>query len=190
MFNPNARIINCNTCGDITEQIIKNGKVIKNCAKCRELNNNKKKQNKNNEPPIKYEAPPPEGFYKGDPVLYLNNIKEQEAEQESTTSEEQPEEQPPQEETPEEPQEDNPQEEKPKEKTIKEILNDILNKIDKSQTADNNNNNKHEDTQPILNAIVNGINNNDNKLNDFIKEQQLKNKIIINKLDNILKAIT
>ena len=92
MFNPNAKIINCNTCGDITEQIIKNGKVIKNCAKCRELNNNKKKQNKNNEPPIKYEATPPEGFYKSDSVLYLDNVKEQEAEQDSTTTEEQAEE--------------------------------------------------------------------------------------------------
>ena len=38
--------------------------------------------------------------------------------------------------------------------------------------------------------MLNTINNNDNTLNDFIKGQQIKNKIIINKLDNILKAIT
>ena len=44
MFNPDAKLINCNTCGDITEQIIKNGKVIKNCAKCRELINNKQRK--------------------------------------------------------------------------------------------------------------------------------------------------
>lgn len=29
-INPEAKIINCNTCGDITEQIIKRGKIIKN----------------------------------------------------------------------------------------------------------------------------------------------------------------
>ena len=31
---------------------------------------------------------------------------------------------------------------------------------------------------------------NDNKLNEFIKQQDLKNKIIINKLDKLLNAIT
>ena len=44
MFNNNEQIINCYTCGDLTEQLIKNGKVIKNCNKCRESNNNKKRK--------------------------------------------------------------------------------------------------------------------------------------------------
>ena len=35
MFNPNAKLINCNTCGEITEEEITNGKKIKNCKKCR-----------------------------------------------------------------------------------------------------------------------------------------------------------
>ena len=43
MFNSNEQIINCYTCGDLTEQIIKNWKVVKNCNKCRELNNKKRK---------------------------------------------------------------------------------------------------------------------------------------------------
>jgi len=59
MFNPNQKKINCSTCGDLTNEFIKNGKVIKNCEKCRAENTNKKKNNnKNNTPPIKYEAPP------------------------------------------------------------------------------------------------------------------------------------
>ena len=74
--------------------------------------------------------------------------------------------------------------------TINELLNDLLNKLDKPATINTNNNNTQEDTTPILNNILNTINTNDNKLNDFIKEHQLKNKIIINKLDNILKATT
>lgn len=44
MFSPNAKLINCNTCGDKTEQLIKNGKRIHHCLKCRELNTNNKKQ--------------------------------------------------------------------------------------------------------------------------------------------------
>ena len=45
-------------------------------------------------------------------------------------------------------------------KTIKELLSDILNKLDKPQSVAQDNNN-------------------DNKLNEFIKQQDLKNKIII-----------
>ena len=94
MFNTDAKLSTCNTCGDITEQIIKCGTVITTCTKCRELNNNTEKQHQNNELPINYEATPPEGFYKSDNLLYLDNIKEQEEEQDSTTtSEEQEEEQ-------------------------------------------------------------------------------------------------
>jgi hypothetical protein len=178
MFNPNAKIINCSKCGDITEQEIINGKTIKNCKRCRAENNNKKKNNKSNTPPIKYEQAPNEEFYKGEQILYVDNIK---VEQDSTTTEEQAE---------DEEKEEQQEAEQPKEKTIKELLNDILNKLDNPATINDNNNNKQEDTTPIINNILNTINNNDNKLNDFIKEQQLKNKIIINKLDNILKAIT
>jgi hypothetical protein len=217
MFNPNATIINCSKCGDITEQEIINGKTIKNCKRCRAENNNKKKNNKSNTPPIKYEQLPNEEFYKGEQILYVDNIK---VEQDSTTTSPRGQEQAEDEEKTEEQQKQRRQEEheqklkqareeqeaefkrilkekeeqqeaeQPKEKTIKELLNDILNKLDNPATINDNNNNKQEDTTPIINNILNTINNNDNKLNDFIKEQQLKNKIIINKLDNILKAIT
>ena len=42
MFNTNTKLINCNTCGEIAEQIIKNDKVIKTWNRCREIYNNKK----------------------------------------------------------------------------------------------------------------------------------------------------
>ena len=182
MFNPNAKIINCSTCGDITEQEIINGKTIKNCKRCRELNNNKKKQNKNNEPQIKYEAKTPEGFYKSDSVLYLDNVKEQEAEQDSTTTEEQAQEE---EETEEqqkqrrqeeheqklkqareeqeaeykrilkekEEQQEAEEQEQPKEKSIRELLQEINIKLNKPDTTNNNNINTQGEITIILNNL-------------------------------------
>lgn len=192
MFSNSERIINCYTCGDLTEQIIKNGKIIKNCVKCRELNNNKKKKTA---PPIKYETQPKNGFYNNDKIIRTNNNiietsttpSEQEEtteEQEETTEEE--EEQPTQEDQPTQ-EEQAEQEEQPKENTIKEILHDILNKLNNTTLKDNNNNKTRDEIEPILNNILEQLDH--EKTNEFIKEQQLKNKIIINKLDNILKAI-
>jgi len=233
MFNPKAKIINCNTCGDITEQEIINGKTIKNCKRCRELNNNKKKQNKNNEPQIKYEAKTPEGFYKSGSVLYLDNVKEQEAEQDSTITEEQAEEEEETEEQQkqrrqeeheqklkqareeqeaeykrilkekEEQQKAEEQQEQPKEKSIKELLQEINIKLNKPDTTNNNINTQGEITI-ILNNLFKQMDEtheyillshrerkeDHEQINEFIKQQELNNNIIINKLDNILKAIT
>ena len=101
MFNNNEQIINCYTCGDLTEQIIKNGKIIKNCVKCRELNNNKKKKTA---PPIKYETQPKNGFYNNDKIIRTNNniietsaTPSEQAEQEEEQAEEQAEETEPEE---------------------------------------------------------------------------------------------
>ena len=48
-----------------------------------------------------------------------------------------------------------------------------------------------EELTKILYSILNKLdNNNDNNLNEFIKQQDLKNKIIINKLDKLIQAIT
>ena len=64
-------------------------------------------------------------------------------------------------------------------------------KLDKTPTANNNNNNTLEEITTILNNISNQLDNNaDNKLNDFIKEQQLKHKIIIHKLNNLKMVLT
>ena len=48
-----------------------------------------------------------------------------------------------------------------------------------------------EELTKLLYSILNTLdNNNDNNLNEFIKQQDLKNKIIINKLDKLIQAIT
>ena len=48
-----------------------------------------------------------------------------------------------------------------------------------------------EELTKILYSILNKLdNNNDNNLNEFIKQQDFKNKIIINKLDKLIQAIT
>lgn len=231
MFNPDAKLNNCNTCGDITEQIIKCGKVIKKCTTCRELNNNKKNKNKNNGLPIQYEATPPEGFYKRDNFLYLDNIKEQEEEQDSTTTSEEQEETEEQQKQrrqkeheqkfkkardeqeaeykrilkeKEEQQEAEQQQEQPKEKTIKDLLNEINLKLDKTPTANNSNNNIQEEITTILNNLFKQMDEtheyiilshrerkqDHEQTNEFIKQQELNNTIIINKLDRIINAVT
>ena len=71
----------------------------KNCKRCREVNNKNKKKE---QPAIKYEATPAGGFYKSETVLYIDNVKEEQAEDQAegletsttTTGEEQTEEQP------------------------------------------------------------------------------------------------
>ena len=206
--NPDAKLINCASCNDIMEQDIKNGKELKNCVKCRELNNNKKKKNKNSEPQIKYESKPPKGFYNSDKFLYLDNVKEQNStttEEQETAEQETAEQETAEQDTAErDEQQETEQQEQPKEKTIKELLQDILNKLNNTPTTNNNNNKTMEDIEPILNNIYKQMDEthenvllshrarkeDHEQITEFIKQQELKNKIIINKLDNILKAIT
>ena len=84
MFNPNAKLINCNTCGEITEEEIKNGKKIKNCKRCREANNENRIKEQQ---AIKCEKQPAEGFCRSETHLYKDNVKE-EQETSTTTTEE------------------------------------------------------------------------------------------------------
>ena len=101
-------------------------------------------------------------------------------------------------------QQETEQQEQPKETTIKEMLQDILNKLNNTPTTNNNNNKTQEDIEPILNNIYKQMDEthenvllshrarkeDHEQITEFIKQQELKNKIIINKLDNFLKAIT
>ena len=147
-----AKLINCGRCNGLTEEVTIQGKVTKNCKQCRDLHNSKRK------PVLKCEKlPANNSFYKQDTVELEDELLEEEQEQEDERLDER------------EQDEDEPS--NSKERTIKELLSDILNKLDKPQSVAQDNNN-------------------DNKLNEFIKQQDLKNQIIINKLDKLLQAIT
>ena len=201
MFNPNAKLINCAKCGDVTEQEIRNGKTIKNCKRCRDLKNNKAKKA---EPAIKYEQQPSEGFYKSDSTLYLNNIKEQEETEtetnETATEEEEIQENPQEPQEEENQQEENLQEqEEPREKTIKDILKDVLIKINNIAPQP-----REYDIKDVLTNIYKQLDEaNENillahrerkeaehNIDEFIKQQRLQNKIILTKIENVIKAIT
>ena len=218
MFNNNEQIINCYTCGDITEQLIKNGKVIKNCQRCREINNNKKKQYKNNEPPINLEPQPINGFYKQEHFIIADNVKQdlneldtntdnitENTELENTELLNTELENTELDNTELENTEldnteiDNTNVDTPKEKTIKDLITDILTKLDKIHYTpppdkDNTTNNITERLEHLNNNINSLLNNSntttDTELQEFIKKQNLQNKIILNKIDNIIKAIT
>lgn len=194
MLNPTAtnKLINCNTCGIITEQIVKQGKVIKNCIKCREANNIKKKSYTSikKEPEIKYQKSPLDGFYKNDAVLYVDNIKEldntsnnTEADNTSNNDDEL--------ENTElnntelnniQQNDDDINLDIPKEKTIKELLTEILIKLDKEPQPNMASNNTPELLETVNVKIEN--------LENIINKQNIQYKILLNKVDTIIKAIT
>ena len=160
------KLIHCSRCGEITEELTVNKKIIKNCKKCRDAHNNKcKKKEEQEEIEEKSNTPEPEE-------------QTQEQEEQEQAEEEQP-------------QTDN--------KSIKILLNEIIINLQALTDITNTNN---ENTRDILQHInnkvdntINNINNNgditqDNNLTEFIKKQTLQNKIITNKLDNVIKAIT
>ncbi len=163
------KLIHCSRCGNITEELTINKKIIKNCKQCRDAHNNKCKKKE----------------------------EQEETEQKSDTPEEQPEEksdtpeQEPEALTEEQPQTDN--------KSIKILLNEIIINLQSlTDITQTNNENIRDILQHINNKVDNtitNINNNgditqDNNLTEFIKKQNLQNKIITNKLDNVIKAIT
>jgi len=164
------KLINCSRCGNITEELTINKKIIKNCKKCRDAHNNK-----------------------------YNKTKEEQEEDtpQEDTPQEDTQEQPIQEATQEETQEDTPQEEAPK--PIKTMLKSIITNITALTEITQL---QQETTTDILNNInikldniINNISNTTTQtseadINEFIKQQQLQNKIIINKLNNLINAIT
>lgn len=172
------RLIHCSRCGELTEELTINKKIIKNCKKCRDAHNNKCKKIKEEQEETERKSDTPE---------------EQPEEQEQEQEQEQAEEQETEEQAEGEPttQTDN--------KSIKILLNEIIINLQALTDITNTNN---ENTRDILQHINNkvdntitNINNNgditqDNNLTDFIKKQNLQNKIITNKLDNVIKAIT
>ena len=186
------KLINCSRCGEITEELTINKKTIKNCRKCREAHNNKIKQNKAKQETLS------------------NTTQEEDTPQEETPQEQPAQEETPQEETPQEqpaqeeptqeetPQEEAPQEEEPK--PIKTMLKEIITNIKELTEIIYI---QHDTTTDILNNInikLDNTLNNINKttttqpseadINEFIKKQQIQNKILTNKLDCIIKAIT
>jgi Zn-finger protein len=154
-------LINCGRCGNLTNEILVAGKKTKNCKDCRIIHNNR------NKTILKCENSPIGGFYKQEQVNILKDL-EQEDEQE------------------EDPYINKLEDEEVvvKEPTIKELLQDINNKLT-NNTPENKG--LGEELTTILYSIVEKLEN--NKLDNFIKEQHLKNRIIINKLDALINAI-
>lgn len=178
------KIIICSRCGKETQEELVSGKLTKNCKECRGAHNNKNRQS------LKTENQPKEGFYKQEQFLTLEDITEP---QEEEHGEEQQEE----EQQEEEQQEEEQQEEQPQEpnKTIKQQLLDITNNINNLIEI----NTLHTDLiRDILNTInckldktISNVNNTEeDTLTEYIKKQQLQNKIMVNKLDSVIKAIT
>ena len=192
-------MINCAKCGKETISELVAGKQTKNCRACRAIHNNNSKR-----PPIlKREKMPEQGFYKQEQINIIND--EPEDEQDEQEDPEDPEEQQ---------QEDEQKDEPTREKTIKETLADIFKRFDELEKANVEQLKKQDElAEAVFNMInkmiinegkfnefvlQNNLKNNDNKsndntnniFNDIIKQQDLKNKIVINKLDKIINAIT
>ena len=189
-------MINCAKCGKETISELVAGKQTKNCRACRAIHNNNSKR-----PPIlKREKMPEQGFYKQEQINIINDEPEDE-----------------QEDDPEDKTEDltdDLEDEPTREKTIKETLADIFKRFDELEKANVEQLKKQDElAEAVFNMInkmiinegkfnefvlQNNLKNNDNKsndntnniFNDIIKQQDLKNKIVINKLDKIINAIT
>jgi hypothetical protein len=161
-----GKLINCARCGDLTEEATFLNKKTKNCKACRELHNNRGKTI------LKCENNPIGGFYKQEQVNILENKIDnyEDLEQEVEDIE------------------------KPqvvtnileKEKTIKELLTEINNKMDKPQGFKTTE--AQEELTTILYNILDKLEH--PRLDNFIKNQELKNRIIITKLDALINAVT
>ena len=167
------KLINCSRCGDITEELTINERTINSCKTCRDAHNNKCKTSKEEQEEIEEKSDTPEP----------EEQTQEQAEEEQTEEQEEQEEPAPQ--------TDN--------KSIRIWLKEIIINIQALTDIKNTNSENTKDIlQHINNKIDNtitNINNNgditqDNKLTEFIKKQNLQNKTITNKLDNVIKAIT
>ena len=190
-------MINCARCGKETTQEIVAGKKIKNCKTCRGLHNIKNKR------VLKCEKLPAEGFYKQETINIVDGT-ESDAEDLTDDLED---------ETPKQADEPKEKDEPKQEKTIRDLLTDIFNKFDELEIASKEQINKQNELTDIVFSILNKLVANENKFNDFVlqsnlknnvtntgdnfndivnivKQQDLKNKIVINKLDELIKAVT
>ena len=213
-----SKLINCAKCGEITQQETINGKKTKNCKRCRDQHTKYKNTLKMEQQPAggfykqeqhtiyrEQETTEEEEEQATQKETTQEQPAQKETPQEETPQEQTPQEQPTQEEPTQEeaPQEETPQEETPQEedpKPIKAMLKEIITNI-KALTEIIHL--QHDETTDILNNLnikLDNTLNNINKttttqpseadINEFIKKQQIQNKILTNKLDCIIKAIT
>ena len=194
-------MINCAKCGKQTITEVVAGKQTKNCRPCRAIHNNNSKRTPT--PILKCEKLPDQGFYKQEKYNMVDNDPEEE--QDEPEDPEDPEEKPEY--------EQDKQEAPKQEKTIRDLLTDIFNKFDELETASKEQIKKQNELTDIVFSILNKLVANENKFNDFVlqsnlknnvtntsenfndivnivKQQDFKNKIVINKLDTLIKAVT
>ena len=203
-------MINCSKCGKETISETVAGKQTKNCRPCRAIHNNNSKR----ATILKCEKLPAEGFYKQEIINIIDESDgddltddlEDEAPKQETPKQEAPKQEAPKQEE----QDDTPPKQ---EKTIRDLLTDIFNKFDELETASKEQIKKQNELTDIVFSILNKLVANENKFNDFVlqsnlknnvtntsenfndivnivKQQDLKNKIVINKLDALIKAVT
>ena len=178
------KIIICSRCGKETQEELLYGKLTKNCKECREAHNNKNRHS------LKTENQPKEGFYKQEQFLTLEDITEPQEEEHGEEPQDITET-----DTQDITEQEREQEEEQPNKTIKQQLLDITNNINDLIVI----NTLHTDLiRDILNTIkckldktISNVNNTEeDTLTEYIKKQQLQNKIMVNKLDSVIKAIT
>ena len=200
-------MINCAKCGKQTITEVVAGKQTKNCRPCRAIHNNNSKRTPT--PILKCEKLPDQGFYKQEKYNIVSNEQPEQPEQPEDEQDEQ-DEQPEDEQPEQDEQEDTPPKQ---ERTIRDLLTDIFNKFDELETASKEQIKKQNELTDIVFSILNKLVANENKFNDFVlqsnlknnlnntsdnfndivnivKQQDLKNKIVINKLDTLIKAVT
>ena len=211
-------MINCAKCGKQTITEVVAGKQTKNCRPCRAIHNNNSKRTPT--PILKCEKLPDQGFYKQEKYNIVSNERDEQPEDEQDEQPEQPEDEQPEqpEDEQEAPKQEEQDDTPPKqEKTIRDLLTDIFNKFDELEKANEQQIKKQIELTDVVFSILNKLVANENKFNDFvlqsnlknndstnrdntnndnnifndiIKQQDLKNKIVINKLDTLIKAVT
>ena len=148
----------CGRCGnEFLSGIGRNGKKTINCESCRELHNNKNKHI------LKCEKLPMDGFYKQDKINIVNdNLEEPPDEQQNDTR----------------PSDalhvQQPDKTKP-DKNIRDLLYDVFNTLEHLEEANAEHMKQTDALTNIVFNILNKLITSEDKINDFIKNQDLKN---------------